>query len=770
MAAILMKNWHQSVFAQLQIKQAPSGAWTGKLVTGDTTYATAGSGDQRRAPLEFRVAANPAGSDIEPRVPRDFLQRHYPDYTTEGRAAAKDQGFIWVPLAKPRDGKVDLPVEGTRGEQRHALLGDTADTSLVLDGEQRAVTSEAVPDQSQPNHWSIHVKLNEGAGDALRRLTKMHLNQKLAIVVEGKVIAAPVIRSEIGKDVMISGNFSKDDAERLAQLLLKQGNEPHPNDPEAKAQTLRKPAVLLPDHWILNSVGFDNGGKELVTASQQNVATIRRWDVAGRKLVSEIKLLSPKHGLGFRQGSLKLSHDCRRVLALTDEFVGLWDTTTGELLMQLPFPKVGDNDTIYMLDATPDFSTIAGSLGTAYLTTALWYDAHSVVWDGATGTVRRTLTHTNGTRTTAMTLSPDGKWLATTNGYGVSVWDVSSGTLVRAIEHDKTDKARADSDRDPIYRDHVWSLQFAPDSKQLAIIDGIGVKLVEARSGKLLRRLEGGYRYSNVPSPPLVFSPDGQRIARLGTGNSNDIGYVIPIWSTRTGQKLFELHTNANDACFSNDGQQLAVGFSDLQLALSVWTLSSDAKDAEPAGPGLHSRQERVEENGHDRGKTAAELIDKFKPVWSEPKLGIQYGIAFTKQPAQFRSGERVPLIFFFRNASDMPLKLDMRPDYYGNTPKVLNVKGEAVNLENVALLGDVAHYVETLQPGESVGPFYASFGLGENPLPGKQHWHPFLKSPQLGRYTLSHTVSINVSEAKDGAPVSRETITNDSLSFEIVD
>src|SRR5207249_4569227 len=121
------------------------------------------------------------------------------------------------------------------------------------------------------------------------------------------------------------------------------------------------------------------------------------------------------------------------------------------------------------------------------------------------------------------------------------------------------------------------------------------------------------------------------------------------------------------------DGQRLAVGFSDMQQALSVWTLSGDAANVEQtAGPGPQSRQDRVEENGHYVGKTAAEFIDKFQPTWGNEKLGLQYGIALTKPQPQrkFRSGERVPLVVFFRNASDKPIKLDTAPDFFGNTPK----------------------------------------------------------------------------------------------------
>ncbi|MBC7820021.1 MAG: hypothetical protein IAG10_24325, partial [Planctomycetaceae bacterium] len=249
--------------------------------------------------------------------------------------------------------------------------------------------------------------------------------------------------------------------------------------------------------------------------------------------------------------------------------------------------------------------------------------------------------------------------------------------------------------------------------------------------------------------------------------------YVVPIWSTRTGARLFELHTEANDAAFSDDGQRLAVVFSNMQQALSVWTLSGDAAKVEQtAGPGPHSRQDRVEENGHYVGKSAAELVDKFQPTWGDTQLGLQYGLALTKPQPQrkFRSGERVSLVVFFRNASDQPIKFDTAPDFFGNTPKVHNTKGEPISLENIPLLGHIPHYHEKLEPGEALGPFYLNFGLGENPRPGQQNWHPYFKTPVAGQYKLTHSVSINVAGQKDGEPSKRDDIATGTIEFEIID
>ena len=166
--------------------------------------------------------------------------------------------------------------------------------------------------------------------------------------------------------------------------------------------------------------------------------------------------------------------------------------------------------------------------------------------------------------------------------------------------------------------------------------DILGVKLLDATSGKLRHQLEGPYSYSSSQGRSnLVFSPDGQWLARLGTGDKvagERTGYVVPIWSTQTGQKRFELQTDANGGAFSDDNQWFAVGSSDMQQALAVWPLDGRAEPEQPSGPGPKSRQDQVEENGHYHGKKAADFIDKFHPNWGDAKLGIQYGIATTKK------------------------------------------------------------------------------------------------------------------------------------------
>ncbi|MCY2966459.1 MAG: hypothetical protein NT069_22980 [Planctomycetota bacterium] len=556
-----------------------------------------------------------------------------------------------------------------------------------------------------------------------------------------------------------------------------------PGDPrlaQDEVRNLLKPALLLPDHWILQAVAFDRNGCEVITASNQSFITIRRWDLAGRSLISEVKLQGDRHGRPVRSGTLKFSGDLKRVIAATDAYVGIWDAVTGQLLKQLPFEaKSGIYDcAIDLLDCTPDLSVIVGHRALPGRLT-LSYDAHLIVWDGNTGNVVRTIIDKGATDLKAIDLSTDGERLITTNGSGARIWDTRTGDLLRSIPNDNSDRKHSEPDVSSQYTSHVWSVQFSPDGRQVALGDILGVKLFDTQSGKPLQQLEGPYRYSSSASPGLVFSPDGEQLARLGTQEKLDGDkhrYVVPIWSTRTGAKQVVLHTEANDAAFSDDGQCFAVGFSDMQQALGVYLLTADEEDArESAGPGPHSRVDRVEENGHYVGPKAAEFIEQFQPTWGEARLGLQYGIALTKPGRRYRLGERVPLVVFFRNTSDQPIKFDTAPDFFGNLPQVLNSQGERLTLENIPLLGNIPHYHETLAPGEALGPFYLSIGLGENPRPSLQHWHPILKTPRAGTYTLTHSAMINVPGPKEeeGAKneaAKKEKITSSPITFEIVE
>lgn len=540
-------------------------------------------------------------------------------------------------------------------------------------------------------------------------------------------------------------------------------------DAPAGAKTIIKPARLFPDQPEVMSVGWDRDDRELVTASAGHTVSIRRWNLADKSLLREITLSDDRSGRSFQPATLTLSADRRRVLAVVDGFVGIWDTDSGKLLVRMPIPQVEKNDTVRLVTCTPDLSVVVGSLESNYDRTTRIYDAYSVVWDGVSGKLLRTLRHERLARNIALSLSPDGKLLANSNGGGTRVWNVNTGERLLDVPNDNAGRKHSNPDTTGAYTNHVWSVQFSPDSQQLAIGDILGVKLFDSASGKLLRQLDGPYSYSNgngSGGAKLVFSPNGRLLARLGTGDKAEgvrTGYVVPIWSTQTGEKLYELTTAANDAAFSADGKRLAAGGSDDHAALSVWSL---AENEEANQPPLG----KVSDRRPQRGLKASELVDRYRPTWGATKHGLQYGVALSKAEKQYRAGERVEGVVFVRNASDKPLRIEVSPDLSADAPQALDAQGKPLKIQTVFLLGTIPRYVvELLQPGEVFGPFYPDFGLGKNPRPGRQNWHPYCESPAAGTYKLTHTMKIAVRGPKEDDPSHSDTWSSGPIEFEIV-
>ncbi|OSM02048.1 protein translocase subunit SecD [Magnetofaba australis] len=87
---------------------------------------------------------------------------------------------------------------------------------------------DARPSYDQYNMPYVSVKFDRLGGRIFARLTGEHVNDRMAIVLDGVVFSAPVIREKIvGGQASISGSFSPQDAHDLA-IVLRAGALPAP--------------------------------------------------------------------------------------------------------------------------------------------------------------------------------------------------------------------------------------------------------------------------------------------------------------------------------------------------------------------------------------------------------------------------------------------------------------------------------------------------------------------------------------------------------------
>jgi WD40 repeat protein len=176
----------------------------------------------------------------------------------------------------------------------------------------------------------------------------------------------------------------------------------------------------------------------------------------------------------------------------------------------------------------------------------------------------------------ALTLSPDGKWLAVVCQAGiVDLWDVRQGIRVRSAALDAVQVA------------------FSRDGRILAVASKWGaqfrrpgvVTLFSIDTWRALRSMP-------VHDAPIgiALSPNGAIVAALG-------GSVLRLWNTSTGTRIHSctVHVTANNGAvvvFSPDGSAVAVDSADLGNTgeMEIWdTAAGDPRGTVDIGCSVHS-------------------------------------------------------------------------------------------------------------------------------------------------------------------------------------
>jgi hypothetical protein len=67
----------------------------------------------------------------------------------------------------------------------------------------------------RPSRFGVNVEFTEAGARKMREATANHLGRPAAILIDGDVVMAPTVRAPIGASAVISGDFSRADAERI---------------------------------------------------------------------------------------------------------------------------------------------------------------------------------------------------------------------------------------------------------------------------------------------------------------------------------------------------------------------------------------------------------------------------------------------------------------------------------------------------------------------------------------------------------------------------
>jgi len=90
------------------------------------------------------------------------------------------------------------------------------------------VITDAKPQPDRGGRWIIHMDFNAVGAQQFERITGEHVRERLAIILDGRVYSAPVIKDRIaGGSAIIEGAFTPEEAHDLA-LVLRAGSLPAP--------------------------------------------------------------------------------------------------------------------------------------------------------------------------------------------------------------------------------------------------------------------------------------------------------------------------------------------------------------------------------------------------------------------------------------------------------------------------------------------------------------------------------------------------------------
>jgi preprotein translocase subunit SecD len=76
----------------------------------------------------------------------------------------------------------------------------------------------ALPGTDQAGRRSVAIRFTDAGSEKMRKLSAAQINKPIAMVLDGKLIWAPVVRSEIARDASITGGangLTQEDVQRI---------------------------------------------------------------------------------------------------------------------------------------------------------------------------------------------------------------------------------------------------------------------------------------------------------------------------------------------------------------------------------------------------------------------------------------------------------------------------------------------------------------------------------------------------------------------------
>jgi len=223
----------EALTVENQCMPSPAGTWGGKpweviaeYVTprGKVISASAPVCFRYLAKLEFRIAPRPSAmGKAELRSCMDWLKAGRVGFWWKGGRVAGIAGRMpnhaWLPIAGELT-NADQLVTGEYKGRKYVLVSDkSGQTMLPGKGKNAWYLAKAYATKGGSGRPAVGFELDARGAELFAALTKANIRNALAIVVDDKVVSAPVLMSPLGRKGMITGRFSAQKVKDLVNAL-----------------------------------------------------------------------------------------------------------------------------------------------------------------------------------------------------------------------------------------------------------------------------------------------------------------------------------------------------------------------------------------------------------------------------------------------------------------------------------------------------------------------------------------------------------------------
>jgi preprotein translocase subunit SecD len=147
--------------------------------------------------------------------------------TLEAQFPATDRSDPWIFRGELTTDRVQTTLLEVRLAEAQPTPGLTAATvrdsgARIFLRDERLITNNDVLEASvveAAGRFSVAITLTPDGADRMASATSTHIGKPLALIVEGEVTSAPIVRSTIRNQAMITGDFTRAQAETIASGL-----------------------------------------------------------------------------------------------------------------------------------------------------------------------------------------------------------------------------------------------------------------------------------------------------------------------------------------------------------------------------------------------------------------------------------------------------------------------------------------------------------------------------------------------------------------------